>query len=83
MTTIYRNKKNQQYIKKTKTAVEWAVKLKLKDRESGCDLRNVVLRMQRHILKSSLSGGMDLNNAFVISPSQSKEAMLSVLSVLD
>lgn len=41
-------------------------------REGRCDLRNVVLRMQRQILKSSLSGVIDLSNPFVISPSQSK-----------
>lgn len=41
-------------------------------RKKSCDLRNVVLRMQRQILKSSLSGEINLNNAFVIRPSQSK-----------
>lgn len=73
MTTIYREKNLQIALKKNQTAVKWAVNQKLKDREKkSCDLRNVALRMQRQILKASLSGEINLNNAFVISPSQSK-----------
>lgn len=52
-------------------------------RQKSCDLRNVLLRMQRQILKSSLSGEINLNNAFVISPSQRKQTVLSVLGGLD
>ena len=71
MTTICRNKKAQKYLKIPNIS-KISNKAKLEDRESGCDLRNVVLRIQRQILRSLLSGGIDLKIAFVICPSQSK-----------
>lgn len=73
MTTIYRGKKPPNCIKKESNRSKMGSKSKVKrPRQKSCDLRNVALRTQRQILKSSLSGEINLNNAFAISPSQSK-----------